>query len=94
MNAVRNEGSSKKAASRVYGIPCATLIRYLQRKEKVLHLGAFGFVFSPAEELELVNHIIAMESTCYRITAKKARSLDSLCELCGEVFSVSIEGQG
>lgn len=75
VNAVKNASASKKAAAREYGIPRPTLIRYLQREQEILQLGAFGPVFTPAEELELVKHIIDFESTCYGITAMEARSL-------------------
>ncbi|XP_062542378.1 uncharacterized protein LOC134210347 [Armigeres subalbatus] len=75
VKAVKYEGTSKKGAARAYGIPRATLIRYLQREEEIQALGAFGPVFTPAEENELMQHLIAAESTCYGITAKDARSL-------------------
>lgn len=77
IEAVQN-GMAWKTASKNFSVPRATLKRRVLNKNKDAVsnkkiLGAKRSVFSPAQEKELVDHILKMEKTFFGLTTKDIR---------------------
>ena len=78
IDCVKCSGSSVRSAAREYEIPRKTLEKYVKLPDPVSEkqkLGRYDTVFSKQQQMELVNHVLKLERSCYGINAMDFRSL-------------------
>lgn len=71
-------GTSKCHASRQYGIPKKTLLRYLAKERfptAAARFGSFATVFTKEQEEELMGYVLYMSECYYGLTQRDVRSL-------------------
>lgn len=73
LQAIR-DGFSVHKASKVFEIPRSTLIRYMKNPSSVSEKPRAA-VFSPEQELEMVNHILDLQSRLYGLTSHDIREM-------------------
>ncbi|XP_046968875.1 MFS-type transporter clz9-like [Vanessa cardui] len=89
--------TSKLRASKMYGIPYATLHRHIESGSSKKKLGRFESVFTPEEEKELLLYVQKMDSLFYGLT--RTEFLQIVGEFArkkgkARVFSGNIAGKG